>query len=378
MISPSIMIVAGEPSGDHHAAAVIRTLCQEYPSLSCWGVGGPAMQALGFQSLLPFEEFNHIGYSDVIGHLPFFIRALSTLTDQMRHRRPKVVICVDFSGFNTPVMKAAHKLGIAVIWYIAPKIWVWKKKKHTANLARFASHVAVIFPFEEALFKHYLSHVSYVGNPLVESLRERQYHPLNPASFYLKSAQAIRFLLVPGSRISEVKNMLPVMVQTARLLKQRFAQIQTVISRCPHISQSLYDELIASENIKCSTQPLEELLSQSDLTLIKSGTSTLQAGLMGVPMVIVYKVPFLSSCMIRLLAPNLRFIGLPNIIAGQQIVPEIVQGAMRPDRCAAACADYIENAQHYQETTEKLAGLRRLFGDRSPSLELTAIIKRYL
>jgi lipid-A-disaccharide synthase len=139
MASPAFMFVAGDPSGDQNTAPIIRQLRRDLPDCTCYGIGGPMMQTEGFISFLPFEEFNRMGYVEVLTHLSFFLKAKKLLIREMKERKPDCVVCVDYSGFNTQIMKAAHGLGIPVLWYIAPKIWAWKKKKHTTNLQKYVS-----------------------------------------------------------------------------------------------------------------------------------------------------------------------------------------------------------------------------------------------
>lgn len=166
--APSYMVLAGDPSGDLHTAPILRRLKELQPDCNLYGIGGPAMQEAGFTALYPFEPFNRMGYAEVIRHLAFFLTVKKQLIAHMKVHRPACLLCVDYSGFNIPMMKAAHALGIPVIWYIAPMVWAWKRKR-AAILARYATHICCIFPFEVPYFKAHTNQVSFVGNPLVES-----------------------------------------------------------------------------------------------------------------------------------------------------------------------------------------------------------------
>jgi lipid-A-disaccharide synthase len=163
------MFVAGDPSGDEHASAVIGELRKQLPDVRLFGIGGPCMQENGFEALLPFEPFNRMGIAEVLLHLPFFLNAKSFLIKQLRNIRPAALVCVDYPGFNIPLMKAARGLGIPVVWYIVPQVWAWKKKRAKV-LGDYASFIAVVFPFEKEYFIPYPAPVEFVGHPLVELL----------------------------------------------------------------------------------------------------------------------------------------------------------------------------------------------------------------
>lgn len=370
------MFIVGDPSGDHNTAAIIRSLRTESPGARCYGIGGPKMEAEGFEPLLPFEGFNRMGYWEVLKNLSFFHRAKKLLVRRIRDDRPSILVCVDFSGFNTHIMKAAHGMNIPVLWYIAPKIWIWKKKKHTTNLARYAAHVALIFPFERDLFLPYMKEVSFVGNPLVEYNDARGYAVSESKAADLSKKEVIRLAIVPGSRPQEIENMLPVMLAAFHLLKQRYPSIRATVSRCGYIRDEDYRRFVNDPDVACFGGPLEELFLSSDLALVTSGTATLQTALMGVPMVIAYKTSPLSYYIYKTCIRGIRHIGLPNIIARDDVVPECIQTDMTPQRLAGFLEQYITSAEKYAGTVKKLISLKQELGSRRPSIEVAHLIKR--
>lgn len=378
MSHQNFMFVAGDPSGDQNTAPIIRRLRERLPQCRCYGVGGPKMQHEGFESLLPFEEFNRMGYVEVLTHISFFVKAKKQLVSFMRTHRPSILVCVDFSGFNTPLMHAAHKLGIPVLWYIAPKIWAWKKKKHTGNLQRSVSHVAAIFPFEVDMFKPFVPGVTFVGNPLVEYIETMGYSTKKLEIEDLRHKKQIRLALVPGSRQQEILSMLPVMLKTCDLLQDVYPQVTATISRCGHIPDQLYQQILAQSKLKIRPAffegPLEELYMKTDCALVTSGTATLQTALMGIPMVILYKTSFLTYQIFKAFIKGIKHIGLPNIIAGEEVVPELIQAAMTPSAIMEVLTRYIENPEEYSAVVRKLVSLKESLGSLKPSEEVSRLI----
>jgi lipid-A-disaccharide synthase len=376
MNDPQIMFVAGDPSGDQHAAPIISRLKEMFSSCSCFGIGGPKMQAEGFEALLPFEGFTRMGYVEVITHLFFFLNAKKLLIDQLRRRKPAVLVCVDYSGFNTPIMKAAHRLQIPVVWYIAPKIWAWKKKKHTTNLKNYASHIATIFPFEVDLFLPYTKNVSFVGNPLIEFMDNNGFYPDTTSTANLLKKAGINLAIVPGSRMQEILSMLPVMAGAYSRLKKQYPKLTGRVSICDNIPHTVYENLVSGTDIIFFKGSLEEMYKNSDIAYVTSGTATLQTALMGVPMVIAYKTSPLSYLLYRMLIKNLKYIGLPNIIAQNSIVPECIQSAMNTETLVQQMKKFIDDPEYYRFTVQKLVALKETLGSKKPSEEMVGIIKR--
>lgn len=361
------MIIAGDPSGDEHAADVLRRFKENHTDLHAWGIGGPAMVEQGFEPLLPFAEFNRMGFSEVVRHLPFFYKARKLLTKAIIKRKPSVVLCVDYPGFNIPIMKQAYRLGAPVIWYIVPQVWAWKKKR-AAILGKFASHIACVFPFEQKYFTGYKAKVSFVGHPLVEKLATKSAGKLksviDPASFTLG--------VLPGSRPQEITRMLGPFIDAALLVRQQFPGCRIVVSRYRGLDLSLF-ERCKSQNIECFDGPLEELLVRCDCAIVTSGTATLTCALMEIPMVIAYR----TSRLTYLLAKNfisISSIGLPNIVAGKKIVPECIQNEASPQHLAKCIEEFVTSPDHYGETRESLRSLRNILGEKKPSVEIAALI----
>ncbi|MDR0305908.1 MAG: lipid-A-disaccharide synthase [Chitinispirillales bacterium] len=365
---PSIMFIAGDPSGDQHAAPIIKKLTVCCPQVKTWGIGGQAMAAAGFEQILPFEQFNRMGYVEVLKHLPFFLSAKKHLINLMKSRRPDALVCVDYPGFNMPVMKAAHKLNIPVIWYIAPMVWAWKSGRAKA-LGAYASHIATIFPFEVPYFSPFKAPVTFVGNPLCESLPAIE----NTVKKFPADG-AFRLAVIPGSRPQEIKNMLEIMLGAADLLKTRHPRIKVTVSRFKGFDETLF-ETAKQRGIELFNGPLCELLKKSDLALVTSGTASLEAALMGVPMIITYRTSAISYAIYRSLI-KVPFIGLPNIIAQAPVVPECIQNEAGPEILANHMNRFLYEPRYWEETAKNLSALRARLGEKTPSSEVADIIQK--
>jgi lipid-A-disaccharide synthase len=371
-VPPSIMFIAGEPSGDLHASAVIKNLKARRPDLRIWGIGGPAMASAGLERAMPFEPFNCMGYAEVIRHLPFFLGAKKKLIAMMASPpRPSVLVCVDYSGFNMPMMKAARKLGIPVVWYIAPMVWAWKRKRAKV-LGEHASHIAVIFPFEEQYFSPYKAPVTFVGNPLTESLP--QIDASSPRKF--TPAEDFRLAIVPGSRAQEIKNMLGAMVGAAAMLRDKYPKIKITVSRFKGLDESMFEPAVR-QGFDLFTDPLPELLQNSDLALITSGTATLETALLGVPMVIAYRTSPLSYTIYKSFV-KISHIGLPNIIADRSIVPECIQDDVTPNNLYCKMDKFLSTPSYWEDAVQSLSALRSRLGEKKPSIELADIVYSYV
>jgi lipid-A-disaccharide synthase len=374
------MFVAGDPSGDEHAAAVIGRMSGCMPGATTFGIGGPKMAAAGFEQLMPFEPFNRMGLWEVVRHLPFFLNAKSYLVKELKRRKPSALVCVDYPGFNIPLMKAAHAAGIPVVWYIVPQVWAWKKKR-AETLGRFASFIGVVFPFEVPYFRPYGAQVSFVGHPLVEALDESHYFsPVHQRAAALDKNGPIRCAIVPGSRVQEIRLMLGPMMNACDILLGKYPRLSVTVSKCrglPHEPFAFHcDSLYAlhAGRLAVSEDPLADILAASDCAVVTSGTATLQTALFKVPLVIAYRTSGLTYSILKRMV-TLPFIGLPNIVAGEKIVPELIQGQATPQAIAEAVSRFIDFPALYAGTVESLGALREKLGGKKPSVEMANAIR---
>lgn len=371
------LFIAGEPSGDEHCAAVLRELGKIGSGLECCGVGGPCMEREGFKPVLPFAPFNRMGIIEVLKGISFFIRAKKKLARLMDEKKPRVCVCVDYAGFNIPVMKTAKRKGIPVVWYITPKVWAWKPKRAEV-IGKMADSICTIFPFETEYFQKYNDNVSYVGNPLVESLGlfngengEDERETSEKKSFREDSEWKIA--LIPGSRRQEVVKILGTMTDAVSILSQSFPDLSVRVSVCDWLPDDLYAAHTDEKNIEHFSGDLDSLLKWADFAFVTSGTATLHAALRKVPGIIVYKTGFVNYLAARLLV-KMKNIGLPNIIAGREIVPELIQNDASAENLAAEAEKYLDSEKDYQNLIDRLVEIIELLGDNYPGKRVAKVI----
>lgn len=363
----SIMFVAGDPSGDQHASLIVQRLSNMLPGVRCFGIGGPAMQSMGFEPLMPFEDFNRMGLWEVLKHLPFFLNAKKQLITAM-DSKPRVLVCVDYPGLNISLMKEAHKRGIPVVWYIVPQVWAWKKKR-AAILGKYASFIGTVFPFEVDFFKSFSAPVSFVGHPLVEAVLHRK-KPEGPSGGQ-KTGRTLS--LIPGSRLQEVAAILPFMVKAAELLKRQYPDLKVFISKCRGLPMEPFQKPGMQTGMEIVEGNLCDLLDRTSFAFVTSGTATLETALAGVPMVIVYRTSMVTYMLLKRMI-RVPYIGLPNIVANEKIVPECIQRQAGAEALAAAMRPFIDSQEFRNVAIEKLSRLRRVLGSKMPSEEISRAI----
>jgi lipid-A-disaccharide synthase len=332
------------------------------------------MQKQGFEAIMPFAPFNRMGLSEVLSNILFFTRAEKVIIREMSNRRPAVVVLVDYAGFNIRIMKAALRSGIPVVWYIAPKVWAWKKKRAPV-IASAASEIACILPFEPAHFQGFSAKPVYVGNPCVEELI-RKYGP-NLRPFGRTGGKAVnRVALVPGSRPQEIRRILEPMAAAGDMLRKKYG-VELKISVYQGLDKSLFQDVLDKYGIEPFSGPLDELLAWADCAMVTSGTATLQTALMEVPHVLVYKTSLFNYVAFKAVV-RLKFVGLPNIIAKKEIIKECLQKKADPIPLAAEMSRFIEDPEYYAKTKRELSHLKNELGVLKPSEQVAGIIEGHL
>ncbi len=369
---PKIMIVAGEPSGDLHASHVARQLKALSPDITLFGMGGDEMAAASVNLDLHIRDSAVMGFADVITVLPMFLRKQSYLKRRIREARPDVLLLVDFAEFNMPLAKFARGCGVSVVYYIPPKAWAWRAGR-AKKLAKSADVVAAIFPFEAKFYRDAGANAEFVGHPLVDfaqtsltvcEARER----LNLCGADDGDAPIIG--LMPGSRRSEVRHILPVMLKAAAHIAEVYPKAQWVLPLAPGISR----ESIAEHRTENrGTQPLQipsirivenqtyTAMRASTLLLVTSGTATLEATCIGTPMIILFRTASVNWHIIKMLTPLNRS-GLPNLIAGRDIVPELLQTALTPGALTALALDFLRHPEKRKKQRESLQAVYAQLG----------------
>ena len=355
---PAIMIVAGEPSGDLHASRVATKIKELQPDADLFGMGGDLMATAGVELIYHIRDSAVMGIGEVITSIPAFLRKRKHLKQVIRERRPDAILLVDFAEFNMGLAKFAYQLHIPVVYYIPPKAWAWRPSR-AKKIAKTTTCVASIFPFEAEFYQRAGAKVEFVGHPLLDFARTELSCEEARKQLGLRE-DALVLGLMPGSRRREVDRLLPVMLEVAHQIRQTFPDCQFVLPLAPNVDRTSMPEM---PFVRIVTGRTYEAMRASELMLIASGTATLEAACLGTPMIVLYKMSQLSWWIITRLA-TLDRSALPNIIAGQDIVPEILQKELQTERITSVALDLL---QHPDKRETQRENLRKVYEQLGPS-----------
>ena len=369
-----ILISAGEASGDIHAAAVTAALKKIDSTTEVFGMGGDELRAAGGEVLFDIKDHGVMGFVEVIKKLPDLFKLRSDFARVMDERKPDYLVVVDYPGFNMKLAKLAHDKGIPVVSYIAPSAWAWNKGR-AKNVAKIVDKVACIFPFEYDVYKEAGAPVEFVGHPLLDIV-----HPsmerAEAEAWVGKEAGRPLVLLMPGSRLMEIEKMLPNLLEGAKLLKKQMSEVQFAMPRAGTIPLELLQSKIKASGleIKITEGHNYDLFSVADVALATSGTVTLEAALCGLPTVIVYRTSALNAFIARRVI-NIPNIGLPNIVAGRQIVPELLQEDFTPQKVAEAAVKLL-SPEYRPQVEADLAYMKARLGEPGAVNRVAQLILR--
>ena len=315
------MMVAGEASADLHGSELVKELnkrgCHE-----TYGVGGSAMRALGFQAHYPAEAISVAGLTEVVFALPRLIRMLRGLVELAVERQPDLIVLIDLPDFNLRLAKRLKRRGFKVVYYISPQLWAWRKKR-VELIRRYVDRMLVILPFEEAFYREHKVSVDFVGHPLVEEVQDVM-SPSEARNHFELQPDAKVLALLPGSRRKEVERLLPTMLETFQRLRITHPHLVGLIPIASTLQAWLRDQAPAEllKGVEFIREQAPEVVRAADAAIVCSGTSTLQTALLATPMVIVYRVSWLTFAILRRLV-KVAHIGLVNLIAGRRLVPNL-------------------------------------------------------
>jgi len=348
-------MVAGEASGDLLAAHLMSALAARRPGLRFSGIGGPRMIAQGFETHAPMDKLGVRGYAEVLRHYREIVGIRRQLVERFLAERPAAFIGVDASDFNLDLARRLKDAGIAAIQYVSPAIWAWRGWR-VKRIVRSVSHLVALFPFEPALYAKTGLSVTYVGHPLADVIPMAPDKPGARAELRLPLGKRVVALL-PGSRRSELHYMADLFVKTARRLLQDLPDAHFVVPTASRATRELFQQALRRN--EATGLPLSllfghphEALTAADVALVASGTATLEAALIKTPMVITYRQAPLSWMAMRRMG-YLPYVGLPNILAGEQLVPEFLQDKATPGTLANALLELLHDALAQRRQVEK-------------------------
>ncbi|MBP9855257.1 MAG: lipid-A-disaccharide synthase [Candidatus Omnitrophica bacterium] len=336
--SNHIIVIAGEDSGDLHGALLVSALKKLRPDLEFSGLGGPKMQSAGVKLYYDFTKLAVMGFVEILKHYSEFKRIFDFILKQIKTVQPVAVILIDYPGFNLRIAKKLKSYNTKVIYYISPQVWAWKKNR-VFTIKENVDRMLVFFQFEKEFYARYGIDVDFVGHPLIDtvSVNTHKEKVLSRVDF-LDYKMTIG--LLPGSRKQEVERHLPVMLETAQILRQEFPMIQFLLIKAPSIPRStlktMTDKL--SFKIPIMEENVYDAIGACDLCLVTSGTATLETAILGKPMVVMYKTSW-STWMLAKMVVKIPHISLVNIVAQKEIVPEFIQDQANAPAMAKALKD---------------------------------------
>lgn len=351
-----ILIVAGEASADLHASRALRELQSLRPGITAFGVGGPLLREAGLEALAPAEDISVMGIAEVLPRIPRILGIMRGLARAAAERRPRAALLVDLPDFNLRLAARLKKLGIPVVYYVSPTIWAWRQGR-ARKIAQVVDRMLCILPFEERFYAGTGVSARFVGHPFAE-----RPPPARPEAYRAElglPAGRTTIAIVPGSRPSELKRLFPPMLEAAERIRASHPDAQFVVPVAPTLARAAVEPYLARHRtleVKLVDGRTEEVVGASDAALVKSGTSTLEAGLMLRPMVVVYKLSWLSYLVGRMLVRIAHF-ALVNILAGRGLVPELLQREASPERMAAEVERLLADRGAREA---QLAGLREV------------------
>ena len=359
-MSLRILLSCGEPSGDLYAGALTRELRALDPGARISGLGGPAFAAAGGELLEDYRGLAVTGLTEALSKVPRSYATIKRIADTARAERPHALVVIDFPDFNFPLARRVKRLGIPVVYYISPQIWAWRPGRLKA-IREFADRVLVIFPFEEAIYRDGGVPVEFVGHPLIDLAS-----PSAPRDAFLRAhglaSEPPTVALLPGSRPNEVGRILPDLLAAAVLIQQKVPAAQFLIARAPNLDDQLFaDAQAAGARFTTVEGDTDGVLASADVALTASGTATVQTALHDTPMVIVYRLSPLTYRIGRKLV-KLDSVGMVNLIAGEKIVPELIQDAFTPEAVAREAVSMLTDTARAARIREGLARVRSRLG----------------
>jgi lipid-A-disaccharide synthase len=352
------MIVAGEASGDMNGSALALSLKKFAPHLKLIGIGGKNMREAGVEIIFDISELAVVGFTEVLRNIRRLRNIFRNFVRKMDEEKPAALILLDYPGFNIRLAERAKKKGITTIYYISPQVWAWGKNR-VKKLAKVIDKMLVIFPFEKDFYTGSGLDVEFVGHPMLDRMKLQMTREELAARFAL-SASVTTVALLPGSRKQEIKRHLPIMLKAGIIMKKKKPDLQFILPCAPTTDTEEVNNIVSSHLLKVVIVENQtyEAINFADFVIASSGTATLESAYLGKPLIVIYKVSFVSFLIAKFLI-KLRNVAMVNIIAGKKIVPEFLQFHARPSIIAR------EGIKLFEDSTYRLSMLRELEGVRN-------------
>jgi len=375
MAEKQILIICGEPSGELHAAALVSAIKKIDPGIRVLGVGSRLLERAGAEIIYDTAGLSVMGLFDVLKKLPKFFSLKKFILNKIAKEKFDAIIFVDFSGFNLRLAKAINN-SIPTIYYVSPQVWA-SRPGRIETIKRYIKKMIVLFKFEKEFYSRYGMNADFVGHPLLDIAKPTMAKKEFLACLGLSDNEKT-IALFPGSRKQEIKTMLPIMLETARMLKAKM-EAQFIVAKPSQVDWDIYNSLIKRSNleVKVVEGKTYDCMEAADFCLVCSGTATLETAIMQKPFVIIYKMDLLNYLLYR---PQVKlpYIGMVNIVAGKKIIPEFVQFQTRPKKIAPEVLRILADQKELQKVTSDLNSARSSLGDPGAAPRAAQIIVNFL
>ncbi len=361
-----ILIVAGEASGDLHGSSLVRELRSIRPSLEIFGIGGDKMQKEGVELIFHVDRLAIMGFFEVLKNLAFIRNVMRRVISAAKDRRPDLAILIDYPGFNLRLARRLKDLGVPVLYYISPQVWAWGGNR-MKKMPGLVDKMVVILPFEKAIYDKFGIDCEFVGHPFLDVARP----VLSEDDFQRKfdiRRNDVTVGLLPGSRWQEVEKILPIMLESSRLLGARIKNLKLLLGLAPTIEKRKTEDMLeaAGSGVRIVENLTYDLMKHADLLLIASGSATLECAILGTPFVVIYRTSLWTYLLAKSLItiPN---IALANVVAGKSIVPEFIQNRAVPSRIAEETYEILTDRERYKSLQNELSRVRARLGEKGAS-----------
>jgi len=355
------MVSAGEVSGDMHAAAVIREVKKKVDDLEVFGMGSTALKKEGAEIIIDPTEISTIGYIEALKNIRQHFKHLGQMKKLLRERKPDLVFLVDYSAFNMKLAKACSKEGIKAVNYFPPSAWVYNKKR-ADKMASYGTHIAAVFPMERDVYQAAGADVTFVGHPLLDIVEVDADKEEIKKDFNIRGNKEI-IGLFPGSRRGEVESLLPEFLKAAQKLDDNYSNLAFVLAAAEGIEDDFLNKFINDFklDIKIVRESNYRLMEAAQFLITASGTTSLEAAILTTPHIICYKAA-LSTYLLAKYIFNVEFVGLPNIISGKEVVPELLQNEMSAENIYQQASEWLDYRALLRDVENKLQSLREKLG----------------
>ncbi len=369
-----ILVIAGEPSGDMHASLLVTAMLNSNSKLELSGIAGNNMIDSGVNALFHIKDMAFLGFVEVIKHLPFILKVEKAIIDFVKLNKIKLAILIDYPGFNLRIAKKLKKLGVKIVYYISPQIWAWHQSRIKKIKAR-VDKMLVVFPFEKKFYEDGGVSVEYVGHPLVERINNYNFKSKSELLTVLGIDKEI-FLILPGSRKHEIEKHMPELIRTAEIVSEK-NNLQTVVACADNFEEEYLKQYISSKTIKIVKGNTYNLLKHSKFGIIKSGTSTLEAAIIGLPFVVIYSTSKLTYELAKRLV-KINHIAMPNIVAGKTVVREFIQDDVNAELISNYIQSLLDDSSALEYLDNELNNIKDKLGSTGASENASKIILKLL